>query len=75
MTIAELRRYQDKTVVLRLNDGEIATAKIAFVDVEYEDIIVEILETNRPEQYRLPINSTAFTIRASDLAFVQGTSS
>jgi hypothetical protein len=40
MTIAEITPYLDKTVILRLSDGEITTAKIAFVDNEYEDIIV-----------------------------------
>jgi hypothetical protein len=41
MTIAEITPpYLDKTVILRLPDGEITTAKIAFVDNGYEDIIV-----------------------------------
>jgi hypothetical protein len=40
MTIAEITPYLDKTVILRLSNGEITTAKIAFVDNEYEDIIV-----------------------------------
>ena len=52
MTIAELRPYQDKTVILHLHDGETATAKIAFVDDEYEDIIVDIIDTDRPEVAR-----------------------
>lgn len=51
MTIAELRPYQDKTVILNLHDGEIATVKIALVDADHEDIIVDIVHTSRPEQY------------------------
>lgn len=70
MTIAELKPYEDKTVVLHLTDGEIATAKIAFVDAEYEDIIVDIIDTNRPQQYKQSIRLAAFTIKASDLASV-----
>jgi hypothetical protein len=67
MTIAELRPYQDKTVVLNLHDGEIATVKIAFVDGEYEDIVVDIVHTTRPAQYKWSTKS-AYTIRASDIA-------
>jgi hypothetical protein len=69
MTITELRPFQDQTVILRLRDGEIATAKIAFVDAEYEDIVVDIVQTNRPEQYKGPPDS-AYTIRAADIASV-----
>jgi len=46
MTFAEMRPYQDKTVVLNLADGEVTTAKISFVvDTEYEDIIVYVVST------------------------------
>jgi len=48
MKVAELKPYEDKTVVLHLSDGEIATAKIVYVDAEYEDIIVDMVRTNRP---------------------------
>ena len=71
MTIAELEPYQDKTVVLHLHDGEIATVKIAYVDAEYEDIVVDIFHTNRPEGYKVPISSCAFTIRAADVDFAR----
>ena len=71
MTITELKPYEDKTVILHLHDGEIATAKIAFVDAEYEDIIVDILQTNRPESYQKPISSSSFTVRLSDLDLIE----
>jgi hypothetical protein len=70
MTIAELTRYQDKTVILRLHDGEIATVKVTFVDAEYEDIIVDIISTNRPENYKGPSNA-AYVIGAAALASVE----
>jgi hypothetical protein len=47
MTIDELKPWQEKTVVLHLYDGEITTAKVDFVDAEYEDIIVSVLTSNR----------------------------
>jgi hypothetical protein len=68
MTIAELRPYQDKTVILNLHDGETATVKIAFVDAD-EDIIVDLINTNRPEEYKgqaTPcIKSAPLTLRRS----------
>ena len=69
MTVDELRPYQDKTVVLHLHDGEIATVRIAFVDTEYGDITVDIIHTNRPEQYKGSPDS-AYAIRAVDIASV-----
>lgn len=69
MTIAEIKPYQDKTVILTLSDGEIATAKIAFVDAEYEDIVVDVIRTNRPETYR--DSNSAYTIAAADLVSVE----
>jgi len=57
MTVAELKPYQGKTVVLRFWNGEIATAKIDFVDAEYEDVIVDIISTNRRDRYTGPSNA------------------
>ena len=71
MTIAELKPYQDKTVVLNLHDGECATAKVTYVDEEYEDIIVDIFHTSRPEAYKVSINSCAFTIPAAAVDSIQ----
>ena len=70
MTIAELRRYQEKTVILRLHDGEIATVTVTFVDAEYEDIIVDIISTNHPEKYKSPSNAV-YVIEAAALASVE----
>lgn len=69
MTIAELKPYQDKTVVLRFCDGEIATVKVDFVDAEYEDIIVDIITTNRRDKYNGPSNAV-YAIPVTDLASV-----
>jgi hypothetical protein len=71
MTIAELEPFQDKTVVLHLVDGEIATAEIVYVDSEYGEIIVNIIHTNRPEAYRVSLINCAFTIRPADVDSAQ----
>jgi len=75
MKVAELKPYEDKTVVLHLSDGEIATAKIVYVDAEYEDIIVDMVRTNRPDGYQKPIGTSAFAVRISDIEFIEVTPS
>ena len=68
MTISELRAFQDREVTLQLKDGELLRAKVAFVDLEYEDIIVNVIETNQPEHYKDP--NAAYTVAASDVISV-----
>lgn len=69
MIMAEIRPYQDKTVILKLSDGEITTGKIAFVDTEYEDIVVDIISTNRPANYGQ--SDATYTIAIADLIAVE----
>jgi hypothetical protein len=70
VTIAQLQEFQDCTVMLRLTDGEVLKAQIDFIDLEYEDIIGDVLETGKPEQYRGP-KSSAYTIKATDVLSVE----
>ena len=69
ITISELRPYEDKTVRLRLLDGEVSTVKVNFIDPEYEDLIVDVIDTNRPNTYK-DLNS-AYTIAISEIAAVE----
>jgi hypothetical protein len=48
MRINDLKPFVDKTVTLRVTDGETAKLKVNFVDEEYDDIIAAVLETSRP---------------------------
>jgi hypothetical protein len=73
MTVAELKPYQDKTVVLRFWNGEIATVKIDFVDAEYEDIIVDIINTNRRDRYAGPSNAV-YAVPVVQIASVEAIS-
>ena len=66
VTVAELKPYEDKTVLLHFRDGEVATVKVVFVDAEYEDIIVDIVTTNRPHIYK-NLSSAAYTISAVEI--------
>jgi hypothetical protein len=68
MTSSELKDFQDREVILRLTDGETLRVLISFVDMEYEDVIVDIIETDRPGNYRTP--GAAYTILASDIVSV-----
>jgi hypothetical protein len=68
MTINDLKFWQDKVVVLSLRDGEVTTAKVNFVDSEYEDIIVTVLASNR--HYERP-SERAFTIAAVDISSIE----
>ena len=70
MTIAQLQEFQDIMAILRLTNGEVLKARIDFVDLEYEDIIVKVLETNMPEQYNGPENS-AYAVKAADVISVE----
>jgi hypothetical protein len=69
MKISELKPFQDCEVALHLKDGEVLRAKVAFVDSEYEDIIVNVLETNQPEHYKDP--NASYTVAASDIVSVR----
>jgi hypothetical protein len=70
VTITQLQEFQDCTAILRLTDGEILKAKSDFIDLEYEDIIVDVLETSKPEHYRGPKNY-AYAIKATDVLSVE----
>ena len=52
MMLSDLKQFLDKTVSLRITNGEIAKVKVRFVDDEYDDLIVDVLETSTPERYR-----------------------
>jgi hypothetical protein len=49
--VSELKPFQDREVTLHLKDGEVLRAKVDFIDLEYEDIGVTVIETNQPEHY------------------------
>jgi hypothetical protein len=61
--INDLKQFVDKTVTLRMTDGETAKVKVDFVDEEYEDVIGAVLETSRPEHYRAPCAEYSFAAR------------
>ena len=69
MTISELEKFRDVVVVLHLNDGDVVTGRINFVGREYEDIIVDVLQTTDPERYK-EHNAAVYAIKIGDVASV-----
>ena len=63
MRINDLERFVDKTVTLRMTDGETVKVKVDFVYEEYEDIIGAVVESSRPEHYRAPCAVHTFAAR------------
>jgi hypothetical protein len=59
--VAAVKPWQNRTILLHFNDREITIAKVEFVDLEHEDIIVSVLSSNR--HYERP-RETVFAIRA-----------
>jgi len=54
MRIDDLKQFVDKTVTLRMTDGETAKVKVNFVDEDCEDLIAAVLETSRPQHNSAP---------------------
>lgn len=64
MTISELKPYVDKTLTLRMTDGEVAKVRVIWLSEEYEDIIADVLESTRSQPYD---PSSAYTFAAADI--------
>jgi len=66
MTTGELRPFENKIVTLTLTDGEVMKARLYFVDEEYQDVIVDVLETTTPERYQAR-ETSAFCVCVADI--------
>ncbi|HSE49186.1 MAG TPA: hypothetical protein VLA96_08280 [Terriglobales bacterium] len=51
---------RDAIAVLTFSNGEVVRAKLIMIDDEYEDLLYDILETNRPDRYAKPLESSAY---------------
>jgi hypothetical protein len=69
MKIVDLKQFLDKTVTLRMKDGEVAKVRVVFICEEDEDIIADVLHTTRPDNYR--DTSAAYTFSAADIISVE----
>ena len=64
MKISELKGFVDKTVVLQMTDGEVAKVRVDWFSEEYDDIVVDVLESTRSQPYD---PSCAYTFAAADI--------
>ena len=51
MTACELQAFHNKTVSITFLDGEVSTARLTCSDDECEDVMVDVVSTNRPDRY------------------------
>jgi hypothetical protein len=65
MRISDLKQFVERTVTLRLTNGETAKVKVDVIDEESEDVIAAVLETSDPERYRGPC--AMHTFAAADI--------
>jgi hypothetical protein len=66
--LAALKNGIGKRVVIQLADGEITLAEPHAVSDEDQDVIYDVVATNRPEQYRQ--HGAAYLARLSDVEVV-----
>jgi hypothetical protein len=64
MKISDLKAFIDKTVTLRMTDCEVAKVFVCFADEEYDDIIVDVLESTRSHPYD---SASAYTFAAAEI--------
>ncbi len=69
MTSCELKAFHNRTVSITFHDGEVANARLTCSGEDCEDVIVDILGTNRPERYAQP-NTCSYIVPASELVSV-----
>lgn len=69
MRIDDLKQFVDKTVTLRMSDGEVAKVRVNFVDEKDQDVIAAVVEASSPELYRGPC--AVHTFAAADIASVE----
>ena len=65
MTLSDLKQFLDKTVTLRLTNGETATVIVSGIDEGHDNLIVVVLETSTPERHRRRL--AAYMIAAPDI--------
>lgn len=69
MKINDLMQFVDKTVIVRMNNGETAKVKVNFVDEEDEAVLAAVVETSSPDDYRSAC--AVFTFAAADITSIE----
>ena len=69
MTSCELKAFHNRTVSITFRDGEVATARLTCSSEDCEDVMVDILGTDRPERYA-QLHTCSYIVPASELVSV-----
>lgn len=69
MRIDDLKPFVDKTVIIRMNDGEIAKVKVSFINEEDEDLMAVVVESSCADRYRGAC--ALHTFAASDIGSIE----
>ena len=72
MTFQEAAIFLDKTVTLRLFDGEVSRVKVVWASDEDQDITVDIIETTNTVNYKDP--NAVYAIPVSDIQSIEDAS-
>ena len=66
-----LRSSIDKLVRITCYDGEVIVAKVHFVFDEYEDVVIDLVSTNRESKYEKHDEQPAFAIDIKSIESVE----
>ena len=69
--ITLLEQCLGKSVRLDMRDGEVISARVRFVSRAEQDVIVDLLWTNRPERYERTDVQPAFQFLFEDIEWVE----
>ena len=69
MRVDALKPFIDKTVIIRMHDGETAKIKVNFINEEDENVIAAVIESSCAEHYRGAC--AIYTFAAADIASVE----
>jgi hypothetical protein len=72
--LLRLQNHLDKTVRIFCVDGEVVTAKLLVVSEEDEDVIFDLLTTNRQDKYEKLDKQPAYLLRFQNIAHVEAVS-
>lgn len=62
MRVSDLKHFVNRTVTLRLANGETAKVKVDSVDEESGDMVAAVLEASDSEHYRGPCAMHTFAV-------------
>lgn len=73
MIFSTMKSFQDRLVLLKCADGEAIKAKVLFVDEEYQDVILNVVSTDKPGKWPSgnPSSDSVYAIPLSEIVTVE----